>query len=273
MNSVRIPAGHSETVKAYFDNAEGDIISISVSNVNMLDSRGLPEGFSGGDTVQIEFGDGEENADGNVQAQQTQEDTLLEGTGDYRGLEIKVSARGPQAVKVEYTNDTAGGYYIYKEVEKQKQLAEGETFEDDSDLFEDETPIRDGGDVDADAEIEIDGEGAEEAPSRFEEIKTKTSDVAHKVKDKTKEVAAVVAEKATTVAKATKEKAGEIKEYIASKLESAEDTAEEAAEEVEDAADEDWTGELKDAAEDAAEDVTEKVDEIAADMTDAVDPD
>ena len=112
VNSVRIPAGHSETVKAYFDNAEGDIVSISVSNVNMLDSRGLPEGFSGGDTVQIEFVDGEENADGNVQAQQTQEDTLLEGTGDYRGLEIKVSARGPQAVKVEYTNDTAGGYSL-----------------------------------------------------------------------------------------------------------------------------------------------------------------
>ena len=174
-----------------------------------------------------------------------------------------------------FTAAIAGGYYIYKEIEKQKQLAEGETLEDDSDLFEDETPIGDS--VDDDSEIEINGEDEEAAPSRFEEIKTKTSDVAHKVKDKTKDIAAVVAEKATTVAKATKEKAGEIKEYIASKLESAEDAAEDAAEEVaedvQDAADEDWTGELKDAAEDAAEDVAEKVDEIAADMTDAVDPD
>ncbi|MBP5353884.1 MAG: hypothetical protein J6Y67_01950 [Lachnospiraceae bacterium] len=167
----------------------------------------------------------------------------------------------------------AGGYCVYKEIEKQKQLAEGETFEDDSDLFEDETPIRDAADIDEDSEIEVDEEDAEAAPSRFEEIKTKTSDVAHKVKDKTKDIAAVVAEKATTVAKATKEKAGELKEYIAGKFESAEEAAEDAAEEVaedvQDAADEDWTGELKDAAEDAAE----KVDEIAADMTDAVDPD
>ena len=163
----------------------------------------------------------------------------------------------------------AGGYCVYKEIEKQKQLAEGETFEDDSDLFEDETLIRDAADIDEDSEIEVDEEDAEAAPSRFEEIKTKTSDVAHKVKDKTKDIAAVVAEKATTVAKATKEKAGELKEYIAGKFESAEDAAEDAAEDVQDAADEDWTGELKDAAEDAAE----KVDEIAADMTDAVDPD
>ena len=123
VDSIRITAGHSETAKAYFDNAEGDIVSISVSNVNMLDSRGLPEGFSGGDTVRIEFADGEdmqedgteyvkEDGNGNGQAQETRERTLMEGTGDYRGLEIRVSAYDPQAVKVEYTNDTAGGYSL-----------------------------------------------------------------------------------------------------------------------------------------------------------------
>ena len=119
VDSIRITAGHSETVKAYFDNAEGNIVSVSVSNVNMLNSRGLPEDFSGGDTVRIEFADGEdtqedvqEDGNGNEQTQKTQERTLIEGTGDYRGLEIRVSAYDPQAVKVEYTNDTAGGYSL-----------------------------------------------------------------------------------------------------------------------------------------------------------------
>ncbi|MBP5461033.1 MAG: hypothetical protein J6Y20_02790 [Lachnospiraceae bacterium] len=171
-----------------------------------------------------------------------------------------------------FTAAVAGGYYLYKEIEKQKQLAEGETFEDDSDLFEDETPIGDGVDAAEDIDIDADGEDGEEAPSRLANIKEKAVDVAQKVKDKTKDISAVVAEKAGTVAKATKEKAVELKEYISTKFESAEDAAEETAEEVaEDAAEdaEDWTGKLEDVAEDAAE----KVDEIAADMTDAVDPD
>ena len=166
-----------------------------------------------------------------------------------------------------FTAAIAGGYYLYKEIEKQKQLAEGETFEDDSDLFEDETPIGDAADA-GDVDIDAAEEDGEEAPSRLNNIKEKAADVAHKVKDKTKDISAVVAEKAGTVAKATKEKAAELKEYIATKFESAEDTAEEAAEEAAEDA-EDWTGKLEDAAEEAAE----KVDDIAADMTDAVDPD
>ena len=162
----------------------------------------------------------------------------------------------------------AGGYYLYKEIEKQKQLAEGEDF-DDSDLFEDEMPIGDA--ADSDGDIDIEAEDGEEAPSRYANIKAKATDVAHKVTDKTKDIAAVVSEKAGTIAQATKEKAAELKEYISSKFENAEDAAdaaEDAADAVKDAAEdagEDWTGKLEDA--------EEKVDEIAADLTDAVDPD
>ena len=39
-----------------------------------------------------------------------------------------------------FTAAIAGGYYLYKQVEKQKELAEGEVFEDD-DLFEDDGEI------------------------------------------------------------------------------------------------------------------------------------
>ena len=152
----------------------------------------------------------------------------------------------------------AGGYYLYKEIEKQKQLAEGETFDDDSDLFEDDFPVGDA--ADTDAEIEVTEDAEEAAPSRFANIKAKTSDVATKVKDKTKDIAAVVSEKAS-----------ELKEYVKEKIEAAKENTEEAAEEVEEAAEDavdeasdDWTGKLEDA--------EEKIEDIAGDMTDTADP-
>ncbi|MBQ6660411.1 MAG: hypothetical protein IJM57_03155 [Lachnospiraceae bacterium] len=156
----------------------------------------------------------------------------------------------------------AGGCYLYKEVTKQKQLAEGDYFEDDEDIFEDE-PIEGVERTCADGEETEEAE-EEASASRYESIKNKASDVAHKAKDKAKDIAAVVSEKATSLAQATKEKAVELKERFASKEESAEEAVEEVAEDAAEAAD-DWTGSLEDAA--------EKVDDIAVDMADAVDPD
>lgn len=145
----------------------------------------------------------------------------------------------------------AGGVYLYKQIEKQKELAEGETFDDD--LFEDEDVI----DPAAEKAAEEDFADTSEETSRLANVKAKASDVAQKVK-----------EKAVTIAQATKEKAVEVKDYLAEKFEKTADDAAEAAEDVADAAEEkseDWTGKL--------EDVADKAEDIAVDMADAVDPD
>lgn len=52
--SMSIPSGSSCTETCYFDNAKGNIVSISISEVNKLSSSGLPESMTAS-TLTIEF--------------------------------------------------------------------------------------------------------------------------------------------------------------------------------------------------------------------------
>jgi len=48
-------AGDSLTVKYYFDNAAGELQSVTISGINELDARGLPVDYSGGGSVTIDM--------------------------------------------------------------------------------------------------------------------------------------------------------------------------------------------------------------------------
>lgn len=55
-NSLKVPAGGSCTETCYFDNATGDLISVSVNSVRKLSESGLPEDVSSsGVTITVEF--------------------------------------------------------------------------------------------------------------------------------------------------------------------------------------------------------------------------
>ena len=52
---VHLQAGQTYDANYYFDDAAGDLISVRISNINILDDRGLPVDFSGGGTAEIIF--------------------------------------------------------------------------------------------------------------------------------------------------------------------------------------------------------------------------
>lgn len=50
-----IKAGGSLRENYYFDNAKGEIQSVTISGIHILDNRGLPTDFGGGSSVTIEL--------------------------------------------------------------------------------------------------------------------------------------------------------------------------------------------------------------------------
>lgn len=111
----QISAGESVNLNAYFDGASGEIQSITIDNLYLLTSTGLPEKTSGGDSVSILFGETNENEPDPQTDVQNETDTttnVKEGSTTYQGLEIKAFASSPQVIKVEYINNTANGFSL-----------------------------------------------------------------------------------------------------------------------------------------------------------------
>ena len=101
-----VPAGAESSCECYFDGATGEVISISISDVIQLDSRGLPEGFGSGATVTISFDESAQTAEASAT-----EEVVLQGTGSYGSLAISVKGSAKR-MTVTYTSTGAEGYSL-----------------------------------------------------------------------------------------------------------------------------------------------------------------
>ena len=108
---TRILPGNTVDFICYFEDISGIPESISISNVCMLNDRGLPlSGNSAGETVEISFIE-DAGPDGESSGQQEEHIQILHGETDYDGLSIKADG-DRTCIKLTFINDTPGGYAL-----------------------------------------------------------------------------------------------------------------------------------------------------------------
>ena len=117
-NTAMILAGQSYEFNCYFEDVTGNPEYIKISNVIMLNQRGLPmQANSSGETIEISFGErtNSDKSDAATESlsqndSQAQEETYS-GETNYEGLSI--AAKGDKnCIRVTYKNDTSGGYSL-----------------------------------------------------------------------------------------------------------------------------------------------------------------
>lgn len=109
--AVRIPAGKTVNLVCYFEGLSGIPDMISISNVCMLNERGLPASVDmGGETVEISFTQDDGSA-GENSGQQEGSSRKLHGETTYDGLSITADGDST-CIRVTFINDTPGGYSL-----------------------------------------------------------------------------------------------------------------------------------------------------------------
>ena len=108
---TRILPGNTVDFVCYFKDISGIPESISISNVCMLNDRGLPVSVnSAGETVEISFTD-DDGPDGESSGQQEENTRKLHGETDYDGLSIKADG-DRTCIKLTFINDTPDSYAL-----------------------------------------------------------------------------------------------------------------------------------------------------------------
>lgn len=108
---TRILPGNTVDFVCYFKDISGIPESISISNVCMLNDRGLPVSVnSAGETVEISFTD-DDGPDGESSGQQEENIRKLHGETDYDGLSIKADG-DRTCIKLTFINDTPDSYAL-----------------------------------------------------------------------------------------------------------------------------------------------------------------
>jgi hypothetical protein len=108
--AVRIPAGETVDLVCYFEDLSGIPEMISISNVCMLNERGLPaSGDMGGENVEISFKEDDGSAAENSDQQEGSQ--KFHGETSYGGLSIKADG-DRTCIRITYSNETADGYCL-----------------------------------------------------------------------------------------------------------------------------------------------------------------
>ena len=107
-----VGAGGNTEFNCYFDNAQGEIQTIHISDMHML-NNGLPESFTPS-TVDISFTGENSGTDGGESTSEEKNQAAagsLQGTGNYQGLTIEATGDANR-IRVKYTNTGADAYSL-----------------------------------------------------------------------------------------------------------------------------------------------------------------